>query len=383
MKTTKLFALIFLGAALIFSSCEKTEELTNIEITTITGNTTFFGDKTYVINQEVYIDNAELVIQPGCVLRFGPEGRITVGYTGNAAIIAIGTADKPITFKNASAGSTWYGLWFASYATNRNILKNCRFEGAGKSSYFSSVIAIVGSKISMVQCQILNSANYGIFCDADAGFVRFDSNTVSNCGLHLLRIEAKFVPTIGLFNTFNTTGNYGIEVSGQYLESGNTVTWKKQTLPYYIIGDVEVENNTEWVIEAGTVFKMATEGTIWIGYMSNARIVAQGTIAEPVVFTSAAINPTHGNWRGITFGAYTMANSKLEHCQLLYGGYGENGSLIRFDGTENVDKVTVKDCRIAYSSHYGVYFSWGTDWTSVSTGNTYDNNLDGNIYREE
>ena len=251
MKKLNYYVLLLLCAGISMVSCESTEEeIISSEITEITGNMTLSGNKEYIINQNVYLDNAELVIEAGCTIKFGPDGMIIVGYTANAAIIALGTAKKPIVFKNANAGSNWKGLRFYGYATNRNRMEHCIFDKAGRSDYHNTCIAIYNSEITMFKCTIQNSSSYGIFCEDNGGFVSFDSNLVENCASHPMRIDAVKVENIGNGNVFQSNGNFGIEVLGQYLESGNEIHWKKQSLPYFIEGSINVSNNSSWIIEA-------------------------------------------------------------------------------------------------------------------------------------
>lgn len=384
MKKLNYYALLLMCAGISLVSCENTEEeITSSEITEITGNMTLSGNKEYLVNQNVYLDNAELTIEPGCTIKFGPDGMLTVGYTANAAIIANGTAEKPIVFKNANAGSNWKGLRFYRYSTSRNVLKYCTFDKAGRNDYHNACIAVYNCEITMFKCTIENSSSYGIYCEENGGFENFDSNLVRNCASHPLRIDAGKIMGIGNGNSFVSEGNFGIEVLGQYLDSGNEILWEKQSLPYFVEGNIEVSNNSEWTIEAGTVFKMKSNSSITIGSYDNGGFTARGTIDQPIVFTSAAASPSHGSWDGIHFNAYTMGNSTMEFCEILYGGYNDYSGNITFYGSENHEKVTIRNCRIAFSGHYGVYFGYETNWTTLSLLNLFDNNQDGDIYREE
>lgn len=82
---------------------------------------------------------ATLTLEPGVELRFteGSSLRMEHGtgdFPATGALVAVGTADKPIVFTSAaeapSAGD-WMGLWYGGVPSNRNRLEHVRIEYAG------------------------------------------------------------------------------------------------------------------------------------------------------------------------------------------------------------------------------------------------------------
>jgi hypothetical protein len=80
-----------------------------------------------------------LTIEPGVTLRFGKNGNLRVQtFTGTmpalAALVAVGTADKPIVFTSAAAtpaAGDWYGVWYGMVPDPSNRIDHARFEYAG------------------------------------------------------------------------------------------------------------------------------------------------------------------------------------------------------------------------------------------------------------
>lgn len=77
-----------------------------------------------------------LTIEPGVVLRFlaGNALVISENDVGVAALVAVGTAEKPIVFTSAAespAAGDWRGLWYAGTPSGDNKLEHVRLEYTG------------------------------------------------------------------------------------------------------------------------------------------------------------------------------------------------------------------------------------------------------------
>lgn len=102
-----------------------------------------------------------------------------------------------------------------------------------------------------------------------------DSKDTTNSGSSSLPVISKTV----------LTGN--ITESGM-LSASNT---------YELSGFVYVDSGVTLEIEAGT--KIASEGKSALIVMSGAKIIAEGTANNPIVFTSKKANPVSGDWAGV------------------------------------------------------------------------------------
>ncbi len=93
-----------------------------------------------------------------------------------------------------------------------------------------------------------------------------------------------------------TTTGQEIELNGNYasdlsLDSANT---------YIVTGPVIIEDGATLTIPAGMTIKAAATGAdVYVAISQGAKIDAQGTANQPIVFTSAANTPNAGDWGGL------------------------------------------------------------------------------------
>lgn len=121
--------------------------------------------------------------------------------------------------------------------------------------------------------------------------------------------------------------------------STNTTLYKKNV--YLLQGPVYVTSGTTLTIEAGTVIKgdVATNGALIIA--KGAKIIAEGTETDPIVFTSNSAQKKPGDWGGLVilgdapinkFGGTASLNYEGDPAQTIYGGTNPTASsgVIRF-----------------------------------------------------
>lgn len=94
-----------------------------------------------------------------------------------------------------------------------------------------------------------------------------------------------------------TTTGQTITLQGRI--SADTILRKQNT--YILKGLVYMVNNKTMTIEPGTVIKGSFSGSDVAALIitRGAKIIAEGTPTEPIVFTSASPNPQSGDWGGI------------------------------------------------------------------------------------
>ncbi|HEX6914606.1 MAG TPA: hypothetical protein VF145_05170 [Chitinophagaceae bacterium] len=117
--------------------------------------------------------------------------------------------------------------------------------------------------------------------------------TVSGCRKIESDGQVVVVTQPGPANTMGQT----ITLEGRI--NADTVLRKQNT--YLLKGIVYMVGNHKMTIEAGTVIKGSFNGAD-VGALvitRGAKLVAQGTPTEPIVFTSAAPNPQAGDWGGL------------------------------------------------------------------------------------
>ena len=155
-----------------------------------------------------------------------------------------------------------------------------------------------------------------------------------------------------------------------------SITWTADKV-YVINGSVDVGNNAVLTIEPGTVIKFNAGSSLNIGYSSNATIIANGTAALPITFTSSAGLPAAGAWDGLYFYSYTLNNSSLKYCNIQYAGSNTVGA-INLYGCD----LAIDYCNISNSGSNGIYTSYSAPKGGfvTFTNNTITNAVNYGIY---
>ena len=365
MKLKRFFIVAAIFAAFL-TSCKEDELTQEVIEGNISTNTTWAEGETFIIRGDVYIDNANLIIQPGATIRFEAGASLSIGYTGAASITANGTVEKPITFTSTLDSPTagaWKGIYLYDNNSSNSSLKYCQFKYAGTND--NGLFNLVGTSCTFSNNTIQFSKKLGIYCnDVDSYFVEMNDNTISDCGSHAVRISATKTHTIGTGNTFTCADGYGINIWGSNVSG--TVTWKKLTTPYYIEDDVYIDNST-FTIEAGTILKFNTYGSMSIGYTNTATFIANGTPTSNIVFTSSSSTPTAGAWDGLYFYESNLQNSSMTYCEVAYAGKS-SGQAIQISGT----MLTFNNNIVHYSNETGINIIY--DGSFVAMNNNTINN---------
>lgn len=96
-----------------------------------------------------------------------------------------------------------------------------------------------------------------------------------------------------------------------------------------LTGPLAVKDGFTLTIEPGTRIEAVAGGTnIFVVVEQGAQINADGTAAQPIIFTSAAANPRAGDWGGILINGFAQISgggtSTTEVLPLSYGGDDDN-----------------------------------------------------------
>ena len=158
-------------------------------------------------------------------------------------------------------------------------------------------------------------------------------------------------------------------------------TWSTAGSVYVLTCDVTVNAGVTLTIQPGVVVKF---NDAWTDLWVNGRLIAQGSVAQPVVFTSlrddahggdtngdgSATQPNPNDWAAIQF-TPTSAGSILEYAWIGYGGGNEPGSLV-LDTTN----VTIQNNTFWRSGDHAIYL----DGLSNNLDATYPFQLTGNTF---
>jgi hypothetical protein len=204
-------------------------------------------------------------------------------------------------------------------------------------------------------------------------------------------------------NVGDLTGNNGaIELKGNYSSSLTLDTANS----YIITGATIFEDGTTLTIPAGMTIKAsATGANVYLAIAQGAKIVAEGTSSQPIIFTSEATTPNAGDWGGLILLGKAPVNSVTgaststsEIANLPYGGSAadDNSGTLRYvrveysggkaDGqSENNgfsfygvgNKTVVEYIQMFEGNDDGVEFFGGTvNVSNVSVVNAEDDSID-------
>ncbi len=149
--------------------------------------------------------------------------------------------------------------------------------------------------------------------------------------------------------------NTGETITLQGRISKDTLLKKQNT--YILKGLVYLVNNATLTIEPGTVIKGSYSGTDVAALVitRGAKIQANGTATDPIVFTSASPNPQSGDWGGIVICGKAPVNTSFNGVANTFqveGGIDNGNGDGLAGGTDAADNSgTLRYVRIEYAGY--------------------------------
>jgi len=340
-------------------------------------NTTWVAGKAYIIKNDISIhEDAVLTIEPGVIVKFEEYASLDVAYgNGFGTVKAVGTIDKPIIFTSnsiAKENGQWDGVILYDGATDANEFVYCTFEYGGDNH---PLFSARGCNVRFDYCTVKNSSSLGVEMDNGAGFTSFVGNSFNGNTEGPISLFANYVHTLGTLNNFST-GSY-VRINSDHIETSGTITWQKQNVPFYITGGLELGSSlgTKLILQPGSILKFDDDILFDVGYYEKGILEAIGTAANPITFTSYSQFPSKGDWRGIDFSSETGNGSKLEFCNIEYGG-ANHGNVSMSLGGSNPVIVDVVNCNLTNSLHYGIYKDNLSTVPNIA-GTVFSGNTDG------
>ena len=261
----------------------------------------------YIVEGEIYLDGNSLVtVEPGVTIMFtGTDGRIVVGE--NAGIKMQGTQDKPIVLtgptNNQNVGS-WDCVCVRSKRAD-NAFEYVTFQNGGAGEH---VLAIEGSA-SIKNCTIDGTGNNGIFIFKTTAF---ENNTIKNCKEYPVTYHtwAESTTIGGKGNTYENNGKNFIYIRTHYGDDNTTYTFSKESIPYFCDEGLDFNSRITINIEPGAKFAINRGWGVVVG--ADVIFKANGTAADPIVFTGAEDKP--GYWNGFEIHTTQNDESSITYC---------------------------------------------------------------------
>jgi hypothetical protein len=318
----------------------------------ITSDETWAGDGTV----HVWVTGAS--IRPGATLTIAGCGvvqvRPSIGFTLRGAsgmpagLVTQGTASRPVLITNVPGSGPWSGI-VSSDANQSVSLSYTTLENGGAGAFRGSMINLnaaadpgttVTPMLKVDHVTVKHSAGTGVVLAAGAAFTP-DSTELSvlegglstadgNSAIEIGQLAAGTLPTLHVSG--NVVDQIRVSASPGTLNISRDLTLKNRGVPYYFyfdrvrVTDPQGPTVPTLTIEAGVELRFDDYLVIGSGGAGNpahpGKLLALGTAASPIVFTSAKATRAAGDWPGVWF--REAAGSRLENVLIDFAG-GANG----------------------------------------------------------
>ena len=334
---------------------------------TISEDTTLVADTGYAVTDDVTV-NAALTIQEGVVLEFASDTRF---YIRDGSISAVGTESNPIIFRGQTAQA---GFWKGIQVNSSNITNTLEYvevshTGSSELDGDKTAIMVEGfsqGALNVVNVTVSDAEGYGLVVQSDGSLRSFASNAFQNIDGAPVKVDATQAGELDAASTYTENTTNVVEVSGTLMDADSTWVALSDDVPYRVLDDLTVDATL--TIAAGATVEFASAGILIIN-SSGGVIDAQGTAADPIVFTGA--EQVAGYWRGIEIESSAVTNV-MDYVTVSYAGHptglGGDVAAIQLDGFPNA-QLSLTNSTISNSDGDGVVVESGA--TLTANNNTY------------
>jgi hypothetical protein len=210
-------------------------------------------------------------------------------------------------------------------------------------------------------------ASSGIRCGPTVGLEAFpDKNLVTNHSIRVglspngTRVKVISVDRAGNRSSLDYDGILAAHLEIDEVISGDT-TWTEEGSPYIIASNILVPNGMTLTIEPGVTVKFESDKAMQI----DGELIARGTEAEAIIFTSNQPSPAPGDWGNILFtnssvdaiydemGNY-LSGSIMQYCTVVYGG-SDSPAIKLLSSSPFIDHSTITN-----NAESGIYILHGS-----------------------
>jgi hypothetical protein len=286
-----------------------------------------------------------LTIQPGVTVAGDVFDRLVV----KGRLVAVGTAANPIVFTSEADNGPdqWQGILFngGTGQLNQTIV---RYGGAFSTTNIEVLAVPAGGEVRIENSQIRESSGYAMW---------FSTNE-----LHQVVLTN---------NTFVNNILNRILLRGTVVNASATLVPQTSLDGYVLEGTLTINTGVTLTMQAGAVLM----GDIFERLVVKGRLVAVGTVANPIVFTSESNNGPD-QWQGILFNGGT---GQLTQTIVRYGGAFSTTN-IEVLSVPTGGEVRIENSQLVESSGYAMWIAPSRLRQVVFNNNTFTNNALNRIF---
>lgn len=361
------------------------------------------GDCTYVLTSDItsptqlintpqYCDyaldgwveiNSLLSIEPGVVVRAGPDARLVLD---GGEIRAIGSAQNRIVLEGAShVQGYWRGIDIRSGRASVFDYVDIKDAGQVCSIIFCPDVGFFVDNISFsfTNSTVSNSYVIGMSITEDVDLQAFANNQFYGNALYGLAVHNENIPLLDTNSDYRGIGNengiVGVGVHSGSQTKGEIFQWKKLNAPYLINSYFNVEGG---ILRLDPGVEIQFDAEAWMTVEGNGVFQALGTAAEPITISGQRAQP--GYWDGIRYTDSPWDNNILQYVTISHSGNTEG--LISAYAAINLDesRILIRNSQISDNSRWGIVCN-DPDFPDVPSviedggGNTFFNNASGHV----
>ncbi len=369
----------------------------------ITTNTTWTTGNIYVVQDcdLTIAAGATLTVQPGVIVKFGGTAPGYGSALGSVAVLvdgalnAVGTVAQPVVFTSladdahggdtngngpsSGAAGDWYGIVFRSGSSGQLTQFFVGYAGSGVFNatlgYGRAQVDVRQAAVQLRNGEITAGKKAGVYLEG-AGLtptiqdVRVaDNRAADGRGYAVYQATVNMQPTYsGLLFSSNdrnevTIGNWGEELTQDATLGGAAFGFDCG----YTLCLLTVPAGRTLTVAPGA--QLAFKPAFGIAVASGGALLAEGTVSQPITFTSAATAgaatrgaaaPLAGEWIGLW--AQSGSTLRLAHCDISHAddtNFGKGGLEI------NTGDAQVQNCRIHHNRRNGLYI-YSRDGASIA-----------------
>ncbi|MDC0666290.1 hypothetical protein [Nannocystis radixulma] len=271
------------------------------------------------------VDGATLTLVAGTTVHVDAGGFLHAGPANdNSALVIEGTEAEPVQFRSAAEApqaGDWQCVRIGNGSSASRIV-HARFEHGGQAcdaigSRPETTLDIHAPAEAFSYNEVRASASHGVILGDNALIRGFEANTFADNARASLRVAPAALLRVPGGQVFVDADDV-VEVEGTFDAIEEPGTWSAQTVPYRLLGYVQVNSDGDVTVEAGTVVQL--DGSSLEVFAGKLRVA--GTEAAPVLFTSAQDGPQAGDWGCVVYTS-VGAPPQIEHAIFEYAGNGQ------------------------------------------------------------